>query len=321
MKGWNHLYLDPGQPGTRSSGEIAKLFAIRAQRPRPARDEKVLTAWNGLMIGAFAKSYALLAKEEDKASAVRAAEFLQKNLWNAKTGELSRSWKGERSVVPGFAEDYALLIAGLIELYEATWETRWLNWAVKLQEKQDALFWDGKGGGYFSTATGADVPIRMKQIEDNSEPSANSAAIMNLLHLSSLFDRKDWREKAEKTLAAFAGMHQTDPGSLAFYGAALERWHTPEKHIVIAGDTGSDDTKALVAEAAKFPGHAVRVLLGDEASRAFFAGKLPFYASLTPQNGKATAYVCRRYACELPVTDPQKLADLLGKKPEKPASP
>src|SRR5207247_3327885 len=128
-----------------------KLLEARARRPRPGLDDKVLVAWNGLMISAFARAAQALDFREYLDAAQRAAGFIEKRLYDPKVGTLLRRYRTGEAAIPGFVDDYAFLIQGLLDLYEADFRFEWLTWAVRLQEKQDELFWDAKSGGYFST--------------------------------------------------------------------------------------------------------------------------------------------------------------------------
>ena len=163
---------------------LEKLRTARAKRPRPHLDDKIITAWNGLMVSALARGAQVLGEPERLAAASRAAEFIERELYDAKTGTLFRSWREGRSDIPGFAEDYAYLIQGLLDLYEAGFEIRWLQWAVKLQARMDTLFWDPEQGGYFnSRADDPSVIVRLKEDYDGAEPAPNSVAAMNLIRL------------------------------------------------------------------------------------------------------------------------------------------
>lgn len=159
-----------------------KLFTARLKRPRPHRDEKIVTAWNGLMISAFAKAGAQFKEQHYLKIAQRAASFVKKHLYDSQQGMLHRSWCAGKVVVEGFAEDYAFLIKGLMDLYQATSNHFYLTWAEELQEKMNELFWDQEQGGYFSSAAGdSRLLVRMKEDYDGAEPTANSVAALNLL--------------------------------------------------------------------------------------------------------------------------------------------
>ena len=175
------------------------LFDVRNTRPRPLLDDKVLTAWNGLMIAAFARAARVMpgygdgGDGEDDAgarhleSATRAAAFIRDRMWDPKSGRLLRRYRQGDAAIDGYAEDYAFLIFGLIELFQASGDATWLTWARELQARQDELFWDAAGGGYFST-TGQDptVLLRMKEDYDGAEPSPSSVSALNLLALAHL---------------------------------------------------------------------------------------------------------------------------------------
>ena len=166
-----------------------RLHTHRRERPRPRLDDKVLTAWNGLMIAAFARAARQLRSQSLQAplwlrTAERAAQFLRENLWDANRGTLQRRWRAGQAAIDGYAEDYAYLAWGLLELFEATGEASWLEWARDLQDQLDDRFWDEVAGGWFST-TGDDpsVLLRMKEDYDGAEPAASSVAVANLLRL------------------------------------------------------------------------------------------------------------------------------------------
>ena len=178
------------------------LLEVRSRRPRPHLDDKIVTAWNGLMISGFARGGALPDGAQFVEAAERAAAFIAENLW--RDGALLRSYREGPGVTPGFADDYAFLIQGLLDLFEAGKNPRWLQWAGQLQEKMDALFWDAEGGGYFST-TGDDpsVLLRTKEEYDGAEPSPNSVAALNLLRLGALLDNEALWKRGETVIDTF----------------------------------------------------------------------------------------------------------------------
>ena len=173
-----------------------KLLAARASRPRPRRDDKIITSWNGLAISAFARAYAVLGDPSYLAAASKAAGFLQASLYDAKTGQLTRSYRQGASATAGFADDYAFLIRGLFDLYEADFQPGHLRWAETLQKTQDALFWDAKGGGYFNTAgTDPNLLLRSKTDDDGAEPSASSVAALNLARLGQALENEGYTKR------------------------------------------------------------------------------------------------------------------------------
>ena len=224
-----------------------KLLAARSRRPRPPLDDKILTAWNGLMISAFARASQALDEPRYLSAAETAAGFVQTHLYDSKTGKLKRRYRAGETAIDGFLDDYAFLIQGLLDLYEASFDVRWLSWAIRLRETQDRLFWDGKSGGYFTT-TGTDSSLLMQTREDydGAEPSPNSIAAMNLLRLAQMTDRQAWRQKAEKPFAVFAGHLQTRPEALPQLVAALDFSLFKPTQIIIAGRLAAPDTRAML---------------------------------------------------------------------------
>jgi uncharacterized protein YyaL (SSP411 family) len=286
-----------------------KLFDARARRPRPHLDDKILTAWNGLMISAYARAYRVLGDDGYLAAARRAAEFIRAHLYVAETGTLLRSYRAGPAAVAGFAEDYAFLIQGLLDLYAAGFDAAHLDWAGQLQDRQDALFHDPDGGGYFAAAAGdASVLLRLKEDHDGAEPSASSVSALNLARLAALTGRDELRERALATVRAFGAWEnpartaQTMPMMLV----AADFLARPVAHLVIAGRRDAADTRALLAVCdAQFLPNVV-VMLADET------GKLPFTVAAVMREGRATAYLCEDRACQLPTTDPRQLADQLA---------
>ncbi len=292
---------------------LERLREARAKRPRPARDEKIVTAWNGLMISAFARGAQVLDDPKLAKVATRAAEFLQERLYEPATGRLARSYCREVKDERGFAEDYAFLVEGLLDLYETSFDVRWLTWAVALQEKQNELFLDSAGGGYFAnTSDDPSVLLRLKADDDGVEPAASSVATRNLLRLAALFHRDDWRDLAEKTGRAFAPVFERAPTAMPQLLAALGWLEGSPKQVVIQGAADSPETRRLVHEVWQrfLPRHVL--LRVDAASRAYFAERVPLIGELPEARGdEATAYVCENFVCQLPTRDPEQLVKLL----------
>ena len=326
LAGQNALYrahsaTECAQHFTRSETDVqaalasaaARLRATREQRPRPARDDKIVTAWNGLMISAFARAAQVLGEPGHAAIATRAAAFLRANLRDPATGRLSHSILAGRGDGRGFAEDYAFLIQGLLDLYETTFDVAHLTWAVELQELQDQLFWDEAGGGYFASAAGeADVLLRLKVSDDGAEPSPNSVAIRNLARLAAMLHRDDWRERAVRTARAFGPQLEQSPFALPQMLAALGWLEDPTQQILIQGEPADARTTLLVTEVWRrhLPRHVL--LRIDAASRATLESKVEFIRTL-PANAEIppTAYVCENFVCRLPTSDPTVLGQQL----------
>jgi uncharacterized protein YyaL (SSP411 family) len=324
--------LTPEQANDRIIAALETLRTIRAKRPRPLLDDKIITAWNGLMISALAKGYQVLAgdnqaeneqRESYLNAAVGAAEFIKRELYDEHSGALFRSWRKGRGAAEGFAEDYAYLIQGLLDLYEATFEVRWLKWARQLQETMDARFWDPERGGYFTSQAGdANIVLRLKESYDGAEPAASSVAAVNLLRLGAIFDettaatdggKLTYRERGKQCIAAFHGQWSATPHAMPLMLTALELAFDAPRHVVLAGDpksAGFGELEAVLHERLS-PRRSVLAVTSD-TDRAWFKTRAPWLAEMKPIDGRATAYVCEEFACQAPVTDPSELRRLLG---------
>ena len=288
------------------------LMVARSKRVRPHLDDKVLTAWNGFMISAFAQGGAILAEPRYSTAATRAGEFILSRMYDPKTGLLLRRYRQQDAAIAGFLDDYASLTQALLDLYETQFDARYLQTAIQLTEKQSVLFEDHQHGGFFSTAAGdASLVMRMKEDYDGAEPSGNSVAALNLLRLAQMTDRKDFRESAEKTLGAFAsriaGMPSAVPQMLVAFMFSLAK----PKQIVLVGDRSSAETAAMLRILhSRFLPESI-VMLVDEPVRKILAGYLPVIETMTRLHGRTTAYVCENYTCKLPTADPAKFTELL----------
>jgi hypothetical protein len=294
------------------------LFDVRQRRPRPHLDDKVLTAWNGLMIAALARAARVL---NDAAAALwylgaarRAAEFIQQTLWLESDQRLLRRYRAGQAAIDGYAEDYAYLIFGLLELFQADGDVRWLDWATILQHRQDELFWDPAEGGWFST-TGADpsVLLRMKEDYDGAEPAASSVAVHNLLTLEHLLGGGEWAAKAERTLARFGPRIGAAARVVPMMLAGLSSWHADHTQVVIVGDPASPDTQSLRAVLNKrYLPFALVIPVSPGPAQLALASRLPFVESMSLRDGRATAYVCRAFTCREPALDADALAAQLA---------
>jgi uncharacterized protein YyaL (SSP411 family) len=308
--------LSPEAANEKLLAMLAQVRTARARRPRPHLDDKVLTANNGLMISALAKAHQVLGREEIDylGAARRAAEFVERELYDPGRRVLFRAWREGRGTAEGFAEDYAFLIQALLDLYEASFEIRWLQWAEQLQATMDELFWDAEHGGYFNSAAGdASIVLRLKEDYDGAEPAPSSIAAMNLLRLGGLWHDDVLRERGRATIAAFRAQWSRSPQALPQMLCALELALEPPRHVVVAGDPRADDFGALTAVLHERLGYRRSLVAADGgAGQAWFAGRAPWIAGMKPIGGRATAYVCEEYACQAPVSDPEALRRLLG---------
>ena len=316
-----HTIAETAKHFGKTEGEIRKLlaqgreklFSIRARRPRPHLDDKIIAAWNGLMISAYARGAQLLDEPRYLEIATRAAKFLRTNLHEEKSKLLYRNYRGTRSDIEGFADDYAFMIQGLLDLYEASFDVEWLKFAVESQETQDRLFFDEKNGGYFSTS-GEDksVFLRMKDDNDGAEPAASSVAALNLLRLAQFRDDKQRSERARKTIDAFATTLAHFPSAMPQMLVALDAALSKPRQIVIAGKKDAPETKALLREVnGHFLPKTVLVLADGAEGQKYLGEKNDAIRAMSPINGKSAAYVCENFTCKAPVTEPAELAELL----------
>jgi uncharacterized protein YyaL (SSP411 family) len=291
-----------------------RLFAARAERPRPQVDDKTIAAWNGLMISGFARAYQVLGEEKYLASARAAADFIRLQLYDAKSGVLLRRYRQGDAGIEGYLDDYAFLIQGLLDLYEASFDVNDLVWALALQKKQDELFWDDAAGGYFSTGgTDDTILLRLKEDYDGAEPSANSVAVLNLSRLAQMTDRAEYAQKAERTLAAFGRVLTAAPHAMPQMLAAFAFRLDKSRQIVIAGDPDSPDTRSLLRVVhERFIPNKILLLADGGAGQKTLAQHNEFIGNVVRLDGKATAYVCKDYACQLPTSDLAALAELLA---------
>ncbi len=286
------------------------LLAARSRRPPPPRDEKILAGWNGLMISAYARAGLTLGDEEYTARAARAAEFLLAH--RDREGRLPRAVKDGRAGPPGYLEDYAFLGAGLLDLYEATGASRWLEAAIALDGVLGARFEDREAGGFFRTAEDGEALLaREKPSSDGAEPSGNSVAIMNLLRLSELTGDERYRQRAERALAAFGDVLGRAPTGLSEMLLALDfALDTPKEIVIVTAGGRAAAEPLLRAVRGTFVPNRVLVVPSDTERVAHL---VPLVEGKVAQGGRPTAYVCERRRCELPTTDPTVFAEQLRK--------
>jgi uncharacterized protein YyaL (SSP411 family) len=292
-----------------------KLFAVRARRPRPHLDDKVIAAWNGLMISAYARAAQVLDDARYLEIATRAATFLREKLYDSSRKILYRNYREGRSDIEGFADDYAFAVQGLLDLYEASFDIQWLKLAMELQDTQDRLFFDKKNGGYFSTS-GKDesVFLRMKDDNDGAEPAASSVAALNLLRLSQIRDdpAAAGAERARKTIDAFATTLSHFPSAMPQMLVGLDYSLSKPRQIVIAGKKDAPETKSLLKEVHRYFLPKTILLLADGGEGQKFLGERnEAIRAMSLVDGKPAAYVCENFTCKAPVTDPKALSELL----------
>lgn len=289
------------------------LFDARRLRIHPLKDDKVLADWNGLMIAALARGARLLGRPAYAAAAARCAAFILTRMRTPDGGLWHRYRQGE-AAVRGQLDDYAFLTWGLLELYAATLDLDHLEAAAALQTRMLSDFWDAAKGGFFLTAAGdCELPSRPKALYDGAVPSGNSVALDTLLRLGRLTGQSCWREQAERLVAAFGGSVKGQPKAFTHFLGVLAQGLSVEVSVVICGRPGAPDTRALraVVDRRLAPGSAVLLKTRENAQR--LGALAPFSRGLAPLTGeKATAYVCRDFACRRPTADVTELERLLA---------
>ena len=285
------------------------LFDVREKRSKPGRDEKILTGWNGLMITALATGYSLFREERILEAAVHCGEFIWKNLWQ--DGALFRVFKEGQVRVNGCLEDYAYLLEGFLALYEASFNTVWLERSTELADVMIAKLWDEESGGFFISGNDALV-ARLKNPEDEAIPSGNAVAAMNLFRLGGLTGKSIYLEKGRQTVQAFRDEMEHRPAAFCGMLAALGFQESSPVEIVLAGDTADPVYKELLEVVYKDyrPNKLVAGYRGEKSVRW-----VPWMEGRKEIAGKPTAYVCKDQTCHPPVHTAEALDNLLGRPP------
>ena len=286
-----------------------KLFTVREGRVKPARDEKILTSWNGLMLSAFAEAYKVLGNPRYLEIARQTSEFLLTRLYQ--NGRLLHSFKDAQAKFNAYLDDYAFFAAALIDLYEATFERAYLDRAVELIDVLLLHFWDEKEGGFFFTSSDHESLIsRSKSAFDGSIPSGNSVATFNLLRLSYLTENQDYLTKAEQVLRLFYDAMEQNPFGFSNMLCALDFYLNRPKEMVLQGDKNASATKEMLAQIHSLflPNKTLVCLDPREPAEV----KMPaLLAGKTQVGGKLTVYVCHNFTCSLPVTEWGALKELV----------
>ena len=295
-----------------------RLFEIRERRIKPQRDEKVLTAWNGLMLTSFAEASAILDRPDYREVASANARFLLTRL--QPDGLLLRSWKAGAAKLNAYLEDYASLIDGLLALYEATGEFEWFEGATDLAARMIDQFWDDEAGGFFFTGSNHEALIvRSKEWLDNATPSGNSVAVFVLLRLALFTANEDFRRRATTVLRLMANQIRRYPSAFGFALAALDFYLSSPPEIALIGPDGDAGLTALVRTVwDTFLPNRVIALSHDPFDPA--AVSIPFLRDRMASGAKPTAFVCQHYTCRQPTQSPSELrSQLLNTGSEPPA--
>ena len=301
---------------TKSSGDLKvehetirkKLFDLREKRIHPYKDDKILTDWNGLMIGALALGAKTLGSADYLKAASKSADFILSTMRDTDKRLLHRYREGE-SAIKGLLCDYAFLVWGLLELYEADFNPQILKEAVSLNEMMLELFWDEIEGGFFLTPyDGESLLIRPKEIYDGALPSGNSIALGNLLRLERLTANRELGLKAKLLIQAFSKPLKEVPSGYTQFLANLYFSLKPTTEIIIVGDPRAKDTREMLAIIGNtFSPNTVTIVKDSSADDKILEKLAPYTADHISIEGKSTAYVCQNYSCKSPTCDPEQL--------------
>jgi uncharacterized protein YyaL (SSP411 family) len=284
-----------------------KLFAAREKRSRPFKDTKILIDWNGLMIAALAVAARVAEDSRYLDAAEKAVRFILHNLRDQE-GRLYHVFSDGEGRVPGFLDDYAFLIQGLIELYQATFDPTYLRNALSLEETVRSLFWDGREGGYHFVPPDSELPYRKKELYDGAVPSGNSVMFGNLLRLARLTGREGLEERAAATAAAFAGEVSAHPQAYTAFLCGLDFALGPSYEVVIVGSRNDKGTNALLTVVNKrYHPNVVTLFKSAEAGPLPVTKIAAFTESMDIVGNRATAYICTGGRCLKPVTTPEDL--------------
>ncbi len=281
-----------------------KMFDVRSKRVRPHLDDKILASWNGMMLGAIARASVVLGEESYRHAAEKNLSFLRSKLWEPSTTTLYHRWRdGERDNVQ-LLDAYADLLAGVVDLYEATLNPQHLEFAVALADSMIAKFYDEREGGFWqSAADSTDLILRIKEDYDGAEPSGNSVAVIALLKLGAMCDREDYKQAAEKTLRLFAERLHKLPQAVPHMLIGLDYWLEEPRRVVIVGNASEAATQTLLRSA-----HSVyqpsKVILSN-------TGPVEAFAKTLLTTDAPIVFLCTGTACQPPTRDPDEVKKLL----------
>jgi uncharacterized protein YyaL (SSP411 family) len=280
-----------------------QLFVHREKRVKPRRDEKIITAWNGLTLAVFAEAGRVLDRPDYLAVALKNAEFLLNQL--SQNGRLLRTWKEGQAKLMGYLEDYAFLADGLLALYQTTFDERWFVEAKQLMDVVLTHFSDPDKGGFFDTAADHEaLVVRPKGLQDNAIPSGNAMAVRNLLQLAAYTGHEAYYQPALSALSAMQSIMSRYPGAFTHWLGAFTFALARAKEIALIGSPDSPDTVALLNVLHKpyRPNQVVALSPAETITSA-----IPLLNHRPPKNRQTTAYVCQNFTCQLPVTQPDEL--------------
>jgi len=307
-----NLSVDPNYYRSLLREGKSLLFSEREKRVKPFRDEKIMTDWNGLMIGSMATAYRVFGHRAWLAAAEGAMSFLLSDLY--KDGRLLHVYKDGVAKLNGYLDDYAFVVGALLDLYEASFDLRWFERALELHDTMDGQFWDTDRGAYFFTGEAHErLIVRSKNPYDNAIPSGNAVAVHNLLRLAAFTGKAAYREKAEQTLRVFGDFMESAPNGFGHLLCGLSWYLSNPLEIAVVGSPQDEGTQALLPKIdGRFLPHKVVALYDPVSGDPRTPATIPLLANRPQIDGKPTAYVCRNFVCQRPVTTAEELATLLG---------
>jgi uncharacterized protein YyaL (SSP411 family) len=315
-----HKWIDPGSFSKDRKVPLPKLEDIlsrgrrrlleaRSQRVRPHRDDKILTSWNGLMISSFAYAHQVLEEPKYLAAAQNAADFILRNLLT--DAGLLRRYRDKEAGISAYLDDYAFLVHGLIELYQATFEPRWIREAISLNRQMIEAYHDPEGKGFFFTRKGDETLLmRTKDFYDSALPSGNAMAILNLFRLSEFTSDQSLKELGLETLEQLSGSLSQAPSAFAQSLIALDFMLSSPMEIAVIGAKEDPGTRSMIWAVRKpfSPGKIVAWSPGGDKNAV---KEIPFLEGKIAIEGRPTAYICRNYTCKKPLTDPAEVKKVL----------
>jgi len=287
-----------------------KLLEVRNRRIRPTIDDKIITGWNSLMISAFALGYLVLRDRRFLKAATSATQFILNNL--RKDGQLFRRYRDREASIHGTLEDYAGLIGALLDLYEASFDSKWLREALQLNDSQMETFWDKANGGFFFNRNGeTELPAPIKEAYDGPIPSGNSTAAQNLLRLAALTDNEELRIRARDLFRTFGAQLEQSPLEHTQMLCALDFFLSSPMQVVIA----SQKIEEAQAFAVEINRHFLpnKVIVFTSSRDDELSGRIPLITDKVAVQGKPTVYICENYTCKAPITDLDDLRRLLSR--------
>ena len=306
------LGITPAELQARIGRAREILYRVRGRRVPPGLDDKVLAAWNGLAGSALAEAGAALARADYVDAAVRNAEFLWAEMRPG--GRLARSWKDGVARVPGYLEDHAMVGAALLDVYQATFDPRWLDASRQLAEQAEVLFWDPAREAFFDTGTDHEaLVVRPRNLFDNAVPSGTSVAIEWLLRLHVLLGEARYEATALRALRPMADLIKRYPTGFGRYLSALDFHLGPVSEVAFVWPDEGGQRAAAALRRVVFERYLPNRVVAGKPESATMPG-VPLLADRKAVDGKPAAYVCRRYVCRLPTTDPGELARQLDER-------